>query len=141
MQRTEPTMEYQEFIARIAERAKKNLAHPNNGHRVTAPKLLCLAESQNWRCGYCGIICENTKTQHNSATRDHIIPKTAGGKARWINEIMACRLCNNARSAMHSYRYFKLVCLFGREKAARLGFAENSRKAREYYLRCIRAKD
>lgn len=41
-------------------------------------------------CGYCGRFTANDKL-----TRDHIMPKSRGGKDTWENVISCCKKCNN----------------------------------------------
>ena len=41
-------------------------------------------------CGYCGRFFVDEKL-----TRDHIMPKSRGGKDTWTNVIAACKKCNN----------------------------------------------
>ena len=41
-------------------------------------------------CGYCGRFTTDEKM-----TRDHIVPKSRGGKDTWENLISACKKCNN----------------------------------------------
>jgi 5-methylcytosine-specific restriction endonuclease McrA len=44
-------------------------------------------------CAYCG-----NHYQHASLSRDHILPKSRGGKDTWTNCVTACRRCNMAKS-------------------------------------------
>lgn len=75
---------------------------------------MLLAESQNWRCCYCGIRCDGYEPDNNSPTREHIISQLSSirrkASLQWrkrnqINDecrsnlVMACRKCNNERSA------------------------------------------
>lgn len=46
----------------------------------------------NFRCGYCGI--EVTK---KTATIDHILPKSLGGKTSFENTITCCEDCNSKK--------------------------------------------
>lgn len=77
-----------------------------------------LSEAQNHRCAYCGIRMTDAPLTHDEGTIDHYVPKAAGGAPVWSNEIMACRLCNNARGAMYADHYFQIVMWKGRIKAA-----------------------
>ena len=58
-----------------------------------------LAESQNWRCCWCGIECHNNSDgkRETFATIEHVIPKNRGGKGVWENVVMSCSECNTAR--------------------------------------------
>lgn len=42
-----------------------------------------------YQCQYCGVLC--TKL---TATIDHVIPKSKGGKVTWKNAVTACGQCN-----------------------------------------------
>lgn len=91
-------------------------------------KRASLSEAQNHRCAYCGIRLTDTKLAHDEATIDHVVPRVAGGRPIWSNEVMACRLCNEGRGAMYADHYFQIVTWKGREKAAR--YAHRRRKRR-----------
>jgi len=85
-------------------------------------RLYRLGEAQNWRCCYCGIYMHtgsHRPTSRDCATVEHVVPRTAGGSDDWLNLVAACRLCNNARSAMKALKYLQFVKWKGREKAAR----------------------
>lgn len=45
-----------------------------------------------YRCAYCGKYFD-----HDELTRDHIIPKSKGGKNTWDNIITACKGCNGKK--------------------------------------------
>lgn len=34
----------------------------------------------------------------DSATIEHVLPRTLGGRADWLNEVAACRACNSAKA-------------------------------------------
>jgi 5-methylcytosine-specific restriction endonuclease McrA len=40
-------------------------------------------------CGYCGGVFTDT-----NLTRDHIVPRSKGGKDTWMNVVTCCRRCN-----------------------------------------------
>jgi len=44
------------------------------------------------KCQYCGSKC-TTKT----ATMDHVVPRSRGGKTSWENVVTACHDCNNKK--------------------------------------------
>lgn len=108
----------------------------NPPYEITTPnriKLNILGEAQNWRCAYCGIRCDGEQNAHNSATREHIVPKAVlVGKMYsadiWENEIMACAMCNNHRGAMWARQYYQMVQWKGREKAARWASRKHSKR-------------
>lgn len=83
-------------------------------------KRQALLEGQNHRCAYCGTpVHDFERKQHdpNRATIDEVVPRVAGGKCVWSNQVIACRLCNEGRSAMRAERYFEAVLTMGRWKA------------------------
>lgn len=43
-------------------------------------------------CGYCG-----DKFSESVLTRDHIVPRRAGGKDIWTNVVTSCKKCNNRK--------------------------------------------
>lgn len=43
----------------------------------------------NFQCLYCGGLF-----QYGSLSRDHVVPKSRGGKDRWENVVSSCRRCN-----------------------------------------------
>ena len=57
----------------------------------------CVAEAQNWKCCYCGCETEPTTKNKNSATLEHVLPKSLGGTDDWDNLAMACMKCNTKR--------------------------------------------
>ena len=61
-----------------------------------------LAEAQNWRCCWCGIDCVPESDLHNSATIEHVVPRSvdpsiAEDPDNWA---MACSRCNNRRGTL-----------------------------------------
>lgn len=59
-----------------------------------------LAEAQNWKCCWCGIECRPEPNFTNSATIEHVHPRSLGGENHWDNYAMACAYCNNKRGTM-----------------------------------------
>ncbi len=56
---------------------------------------------QNGRCFHCGCPMPDPLTQRDrhrkrpdSATIEHVLPRTLGGIQAWPNEVAACRACN-----------------------------------------------
>lgn len=60
-------------------------------HRIAEPLTLKerLARKQGYRCFYC-----DTKYSLGELTKDHVIPRVAGGKDTEENIVLACRECN-----------------------------------------------
>jgi 5-methylcytosine-specific restriction endonuclease McrA len=80
--------------------------------RLISKGLTNLAESQNWRCCYCGIRCEGFEPDDDSPTREHIVAQLRSVRDKasplWKtknpvnirdNMVMSCRKCNVERSA------------------------------------------
>lgn len=75
-------------------------------------KIVILSEQQNHRCCYCGCVMFIAKSQTqfkriNAATIEHVVPKAQKGVKDYENEIAACRLCNNIRSADDPYEFYE----------------------------------
>lgn len=56
-----------------------------------------LAEAQNWRCCWCGKHLTPVPDQKNSATIEHINPRSLGGSDEMDNLAAACSRCNSRR--------------------------------------------
>lgn len=59
-----------------------------------------LSESQNWKCCWCGVECSELPKKKNSATIEHVIPRSEGGRDEWDNYAMACFDCNQKRGVL-----------------------------------------
>lgn len=62
-----------------------------------------LAESQNWRCAYCGGVLE-----FHESTVDHIVPKRENGPNTWYNLVTCCKFCNEAKMHCNAFRFYGL---------------------------------
>lgn len=54
-----------------------------------------------FKCRYCG--CSTTIKDHTAPTFrtvDHLIPKSMGGRANFVNLVTACKRCNEKKSNM-----------------------------------------
>lgn len=61
--------------------------------------LTTLFNLQGGKCFYCEIGLDLTTTnRENSATVDHVVPKSKEGKKDIFNSVAACRDCNGAKS-------------------------------------------
>lgn len=58
---------------------------------------LRLAEAQNWRCCYCGVVMSDRRKDPKFMTFEHVIPRSKGGSTQEANLVMACSTCNHAR--------------------------------------------
>lgn len=65
----------------------------------TTPAILTqrnLFVRDKWTCQYCG----RSKSQlhgHEVLTRDHVKPRSRGGKDEWTNVVTSCSTCNNKK--------------------------------------------
>jgi 5-methylcytosine-specific restriction endonuclease McrA len=61
------------------------------GSQKTNPPLTnrALFERDNLQCLYCGKFFGSREL-----TRDNIIPRSRGGRDKWVNVVSACRRCN-----------------------------------------------
>lgn len=108
--------------------------YPHQSHLTRDyTKRMALSEAQNHRCAYCGIKFRNdvAKNHPDAATIDHVMPRCAGGKAIWSNEVMACHQCNQGRGAMVWQRYFDKVLKSGRDRARSWGNWQRSQHDRK----------
>jgi len=58
-----------------------------------------LAEAQNWRCCWCGRHTSIKRSRRDSATIEHVLPKSQGGTDDWENLAMSCARCNSNRGS------------------------------------------
>jgi hypothetical protein len=58
-------------------------------------------------CGYCGVHHAN----HTLLSRDHIVPKSKGGKDDWTNVVTACKPCNQRKDCL-SLKEAKMELLY-----------------------------
>ena len=68
------------------------LSHVKQSWKVPRYRRRVLFHRDNWSCMYCG--CKLTLS---SATVDHIIPASRGGKTNWINCVTSCYSCNRRK--------------------------------------------
>lgn len=68
--------------------SKKAMQHYQ---RVPLTNKTLFRRDQNM-CGYCGRICNK-----DVLSRDHIIPRSKGGRNTWENVVTACSRCNKAK--------------------------------------------
>jgi hypothetical protein len=91
--------------------------YPDNGFQAklafaSAKKVymrVCLAEAQNWRCCWCGVECVPESDKKNSATIEHVTPRSQGGTDHWSNLAMSCNRCNQARGVRPIERFIDIV--------------------------------
>jgi hypothetical protein len=66
-------------------------------YRRAVPALTneTLAHRDKFICGYCSRLIR----KQSDLTRDHIMPKSRGGKDVWMNVVLSCKHCNNAKDS------------------------------------------
>ncbi len=68
------------------------------GGRLAPPRTIpplsnpALFARDNHQCLYCGRFCSVREL-----SRDHVLPRSRGGRDRWINVVAACRRCNQRK--------------------------------------------
>jgi len=75
----------------------------------TNPPLtnLALFSRDNYQCMYCGLFFD-----YSQLSRDHVHPRSRGGKGRWQNVIAACKRCNQRKGdALLSEITMELIAL------------------------------
>lgn len=63
------------------------------GPRVVGFNNRMLFRRDNYHCMYCG-----QKYCHAELTRDHVVPRSKGGRDAWENVVAACRRCNQHKA-------------------------------------------
>jgi hypothetical protein len=85
------------------------------------------------RC-YCGRQLVYNPHQSNSATFEHLVPKSQGGTFHYKNHIIACQKCNKARGNMcwvkwvNKHNFPKKEWLLNKYAEALLHYQQDSRK-------------
>lgn len=74
-------------------------------------ELRALVERFDGRCWYCGCEVEPSyagAANPRSPTRDHVVPRSKGGRDR-DNIVLACRACNNRKRSRDIGEYRRLI--------------------------------
>lgn len=61
--------------------------------------IIKLFNLQGGLCHYCGCRMTLFIGRRNTATRDHVIPRSAGGPTQMWNLVAACHDCNQAKGS------------------------------------------
>lgn len=99
-----------------------------------------LAEAQNWKCCWCGVECRPEPDHKDSATIEHVQPRSLGGANSWENYAMACAHCNHRRgvTSIEDFMAGKVACPGGpkdkKDKHERM-VAKRMRKYRKQIIR------
>lgn len=93
---------FNEFPERRELKSIPGISHVSIALKVARNihKRCRLAEAQNWRCCWCGTECRPEPNLKDSATIEHVTPKSLGGSDDWDNLAMACAYCNHKRGVL-----------------------------------------
>lgn len=77
-------------------------------------KVKRLWKRQEGKCYFCSCEThlrkkEQKRMKHNTATVEHLIPKSEGGSSRIINLKMSCNKCNIHRGVMNAIEWFLIA--------------------------------
>lgn len=75
-----------------------------------------IADRYQWRCYWCGCGLRRELGYQNSATIEHLVPKSQGGPDRIWNLAAACRRCNHTRGTMPINEFELLAKTFSVDK-------------------------
>jgi len=95
-----------------------------------------LAEAQNWRCCWCGMDCRPESNYANSATIEHVQPRSQGGSDDWDNLAMACASCNHRRGVISVEDM--LAGRFPKPKPANIKSRKKAKSIEKYIKKAIR---
>lgn len=90
-----------------------------------------LAEAQNWRCCWCGCDATPMRNKANSATTEHVLPRSKGGSDDWENLAMACERCNTRRGSQDADDFLNKRPSRDKPEGAKQSTKETQRLARE----------
>jgi hypothetical protein len=75
---------------------------------TNAKNRIKLAERAGWSCGWCGQKTRADMGWQNSATIEHVTPRSEGGSNKVTNLMSACARCNRLRGTQNAEE-FKMV--------------------------------
>ena len=71
-----------------------------------------LAESQNWRCCYCGVRLSTEADHKFTCTVEHLTRQAEGGKWMYDNCVAACATCNSSRGEIDPHEYLRMRSMY-----------------------------
>lgn len=85
----------------------------SNRRRSKHDRLHTIGDLFEWRCVYCGerVQCKTCSPDGSGlpATRDHVIPRAAGGGGKGVrNKVPACLACNQLKGSMSVDDFLKI---------------------------------
>lgn len=72
-------------------------------------QIIDLFEKQAGRCAYCHKTMTLSLGRHNTATKDHIIPKSKFRISDEFNLVAACNQCNTMKSDMPLASFMAII--------------------------------
>jgi endonuclease I len=81
-----------------------------NNRKPEIRKRIYLAIIQNWQCYWCKQECREESGHPNTATIEHITPRSKGGSNEMDNLAMACYNCNNRRGNEDWFKFLVFSC-------------------------------
>jgi 5-methylcytosine-specific restriction endonuclease McrA len=85
--------QYQEFQLPAVAIQKEYIQVHKKRHSFTKPAHKNIIVREKFRCAYC-----DTKLTLRSCTKEHVIPKSKGGKDDLLNVVAACVECNGLKA-------------------------------------------
>jgi hypothetical protein len=130
------------------------LTYPKNSFQaslayLTAKKVYLrnrLAEAQNWKCCWCGCETVPESSKRNSATIEHVIPRSKGGSNDPENLAMSCARCNQHRGTIDADEFmvasltgFAVIKVKDRDLAAKLERIKARREKKRSLVQAVNA--
>lgn len=97
-----------------------------------------LAEAQNWKCCWCGDACIPEPNRKNSATIEHVTPRSLGGADEWENYAMACAHCNHKRGTASVEDMLAGRVAAVKKKANNQAARQMAKKVRKYRITALK---
>ena len=89
-----------------------------------------LSEAQNHRCCWCGCAVTEQRDKKNSATIEHIVPRSLGGANHPDNYAIACSSCNQKRGVTDADVFMRKSEAMNALKNANVKFNQNTKPCR-----------
>jgi 5-methylcytosine-specific restriction endonuclease McrA len=70
--------------------------------------LIDLFNEQSGNCAYCHVSMVLELELPNTATIDHVVPRSKGGKSGRHNELCVCLQCNKEKSNMDLIKFLRI---------------------------------